>query len=229
VFRSEPTENRAEVVSEQRLTVHFRDRQELSVSDLALVRHRALVAYVDHAGRPPGETADGTPIVSFETWSERFRDLPSIVTALDPATRRAIAERILAAGGACATLERAGGPIAASVAFGSGCIVVGEGPLSINSTTNFGRHVILMTPASIGHDCRIGDFVTIFPSAVISGHVAIEDDVVLEVGSVIVNGRADRPLVVGRGARIAVGAVVTKSVPSGARVVGNPGRIIRLP
>lgn len=174
------------------------------------------MAYVDHADS-----------VSFETWRERLRDVPSVVTALDPATRRTMAERIAAAGGSFITLGRAGGAIAHSVTFGEGSLVAGEGALSINSATRFGRHVILMTPASVGHDCTIGDFVTIFPSAVISGYVAIEDDVVIDVGSVIVNGRTDRPLRVGRGARIEAGAIVTKPVPRGAIVAGNPGRVVR--
>jgi UDP-3-O-[3-hydroxymyristoyl] glucosamine N-acyltransferase len=155
---------------------------------------------------------------------ERFRDIPNVIAALEPAMRREIAERVARAGLPFATLVRSGGPVAPSVTFAEGALVAGAGPLSVNSATRFGRHVILMTPASVGHDCTIGDFVTIFPSAVISGHVAIEDDVVLDVGAVITNGRAGRPLVIGRGARIGAGAVVMTSVEAGAFVTGNPAR-----
>ena len=195
------------------------------MSDVAVAQGLAIVAYVDHSGTAAHDAIDGVPIVSFESWQRDLRGVPSVVSTLDPATRRAMVDRIVAEGGSFITLGRLGGPIAPSVTFGDGSLVVGAGALSVNSSTHFGRQVILMTPASVGHDCTIGDFVTIFPSAVISGYVEIEDDVVIDVGCVIINGRSDRPLRVGRGARIRAGAVVTKSVPRGASITGNPGRV----
>jgi len=211
----------------QPITVHRSQRENVSASDLAAVHGLAIAAYVDHAGTTAHNAIAGIPVVSFATWRERLRNVPSVITALDPATRRGMAERIAVEGGSFITLSRLGGPISPSVNFGEGSLVTGESALSINYATCFGRHVILMTPASVGHDCTIGDFVTIFPSAVISGYVALEDDVVLDVGSVIINGRTDRPLRIGRGARIEAGAVVTKPVPRGAIVAGNPGRVVR--
>ena len=38
-------------------------------------------------------------------------------------------------------------------------------------------------------------------------------------------GSPDSPLVIGAGAVVGMGAVVTKSVPAGAVVIGNPARI----
>ena len=63
--------------------------------------------------------------------------------------------------------------------------------------------------------------------AAISGHVVIEDDVVIGVGGVIVNGHSEKPLRIGRGACLDVGTVVTKSVPAGTVVTGTPGRPLR--
>ena len=40
--------------------------------------------------------------------------------------------------------------------------------------------------------------------------------------AVIGNGTPDRPLRIGDGAIIGVGAVVTRDVPAGARMIGNP-------
>jgi acetyltransferase-like isoleucine patch superfamily enzyme len=54
--------------------------------------------------------------------------------------------------------------------------------------------------------------------------VRIEDDVWIGIGAIILKG-----VEIGRGARIGAGAVVTRNVPAGAWVVGNPGRIVDAP
>jgi acetyltransferase-like isoleucine patch superfamily enzyme len=56
--------------------------------------------------------------------------------------------------------------------------------------------------------------------AVIARPVAIDDDVWIGIGAIILKG-----VRVGRGARIGAGAVVTKDVPPGATVIGNPARV----
>jgi acetyltransferase-like isoleucine patch superfamily enzyme len=207
------------------VVVHRGPRRNVAVGAFAAVRGFAIVAYVDDT--PARESAlDGIPVVSHATWRERLREIPSIVTALDPLERRAMAERIAAEGGGFAAIGRAGTAIARSVTFGAGTLA-GDGPLYVGSLTTFGCHVVIVTPASIGHDCTIGDCVTIHPGAAISGHVIIEDDVTIGAGAVIVNGHSEKPLRVGCGAHLYVGTVVTKSVPDGTVVAGNPGRPLR--
>jgi acetyltransferase-like isoleucine patch superfamily enzyme len=49
--------------------------------------------------------------------------------------------------------------------------------------------------------------------------VVIEDDVWIGIGAIVLKG-----VRIGRGARIAAGAVVTRDVPEGASVAGNPAR-----
>jgi acetyltransferase-like isoleucine patch superfamily enzyme len=55
--------------------------------------------------------------------------------------------------------------------------------------------------------------------AVIARPVVIEDDVWIGIGAIILKG-----VHIGRGARIGAGAVVTKDVPAGATIIGNPAR-----
>lgn len=50
--------------------------------------------------------------------------------------------------------------------------------------------------------------------------VVIEDDAWIGIGAIILKG-----VRIGRGARIGAGAVVTKDVPPGAVVIGNPARL----
>ena len=56
---------------------------------------------------------------------------------------------------------------------------------------------------------------------VLSSPVRIDDDVWIGIGAIILKG-----VHIGAGARIAAGSVVTRDVPAGARVAGNPARII---
>jgi acetyltransferase-like isoleucine patch superfamily enzyme len=55
--------------------------------------------------------------------------------------------------------------------------------------------------------------------AIVARPVVIEDDVWIGVGSIILKG-----VRIGRGARVHAGSVVTRDVPAGATVAGNPAR-----
>jgi len=179
-----------------------------------------IVAYVADAGNVH---AGEIPCVSFAHWQQHLRAIPSAFVALDPRERRAHVERVLAAGGAIAHVEVVGGAIARQATFAQGTLI-GRGALYVGTVTTVGRHTIVLTPASLGHDVVIGDFVTIHPSVAVSGYVVIEDDVTVGVGAVILNGRPDKPIRIGRGAQIAAGAVVTSSVKPGSIMTGNPAR-----
>ena len=70
----------------------------------------------------------------------------------------------------------------------------------------------------------IGDYVTFAPAVKCNGNVHIEDHVYVGAGAVIKQGSPDNPLIIGEGAVIGMGAVVTKSIPAGMTVVGNPAK-----
>jgi len=110
-------------------------------------------------------------------------------------------------------------------------IQVGEGAIlspfvTITSNITIGRHFQANIYSYIEHDCIIGDFVTFAPSVQCNGNIVIEDHVYVGAGAIIKQGLPDNPLIIGRGATIGMGAVVTKSVLAGATVIGNPARIL---
>lgn len=108
--------------------------------------------------------------------------------------------------------------------------VIGEGAIfcgfsHVTSNAKIGRFFHGNIYSYVAHDCIIGDFVTFAPGVMCNGHVVIEDHAYIGTGVVIKDG-TEKPIVIGRGAVIGMGAVVTKSVPPGATVIGNPARLM---
>lgn len=184
------------------------------------------VAFIDDTRGGQGLRVGAAPVISFEEWAASWRDLPCFVGVADPKDRRRLVERISAAGGHFPRLYEPPELTITGVAIGADS---GVGPSTCLNPPNItiGDHVHILSMCSIGHDVRIEDFATICPGATISGYVVIEKGVFIGAGSTVVNGTARRPLVIGAGARVSAGSVVTKSVPAGAAVAGNPARSLR--
>ncbi len=104
---------------------------------------------------------------------------------------------------------------------------IGEGAIlcpfvTVTANARIGRFFHANLYSYVAHDCVIGDFVTFAPSVHCNGRVTIEDHAYVGTGAIIRQGTDEKPIVIGRGAVVGMGAVVTKSVAPGATVVGNP-------
>ena len=96
----------------------------------------------------------------------------------------------------------------------------------VTSNAKIGKFFQCNIYAYVAHDCIIGDFVTFAPGVRCNGNVHIDDYAYIGTNAIIRQGTAEKPLHIGKGAVIGMGAVVTKDVPAGATVVGNPARVM---
>lgn len=108
------------------------------------------------------------------------------------------------------------------VSIGLGSILSPFVTLTSNIRIGVGFHANIYS--YIGHDCVIGDFVTFAPSVKCNGNIEIGDHAYIGTGAIIKQGRSKNPLTIGEGAIVGMGAVVTKNVPAGATVIGNPAK-----
>lgn len=106
---------------------------------------------------------------------------------------------------------------------------IGEGAILscfvlLTSNIRIGKFFHANHYSHVAHDCVIGDYVTFAPGVRCNGNVIIEDNVYVGTGAMLRQGTPNKPLRIGKGAVIGMGAVVLKDVPAGATVVGNPAK-----
>lgn len=166
---------------------------------------------------------NGVRVIDFAQFAE-MKDHQRVVNVAIgvPETRQSVMERCLATGAMPLTLVSNTCVIYGTSKSDSGAFIGHFTSILANST--IGKGLILNTGARVAHDCIIGNYVTVSPGALINGYVEVCDYAVIGSGAVIRNGTSERRIRIGKGAVIGMGAVVTKDVPDGVCVVGNPAR-----
>jgi len=94
----------------------------------------------------------------------------------------------------------------------------------ITSNAQIGRFFHSNFFSYVAHDCVIGDFVTFAPRVNCLGNVHIGDHAYIGAAATLKQGSVDKPLLIGEGAVVGMGAVVTKDVPAFTTVIGNPAK-----
>lgn len=132
-----------------------------------------------------------------------------------PGVRRALAERLDAAGFSAATLIHPSASTGSAVTIDPGSVICA----GVRLTTNIaiGRHAHLNLNSTVGHDSTLGDYVSVNPLASISGDCVLDDEVLIGVAASIING-----VTVGSGSVVGGGACAVRDVPSDTTVVGVP-------
>lgn len=109
--------------------------------------------------------------------------------------------------------------ISPSASIGTGSHILAQA--NVAADAQLGEGCIVNHHASVDHECRLGNGVHLAPGATLCGCVIIEDNVFVGAGATVLPR-----LHIGKGSTIGAGAVVTRNVPSGITVVGNPAKPI---
>ncbi len=94
----------------------------------------------------------------------------------------------------------------------------------LTSNVEIGDYCHLNLFSYVAHDCKVGDYVTFAPRVCCNGNVHIKDHAYIGTNAVLKQGTETKPLIIGEGAVVGMGAVVTKDVEPYTTVVGNPAR-----
>lgn len=106
------------------------------------------------------------------------------------------------------------------ISMGRGNIICAGNILTVNII--LGDFNIINLDCTVGHDVVMKDYVTLYPSANISGATTLEDGVEIGTGAHIIQG-----LSVGPGSIIGAGSVVIRDIPPCCTAVGNPCKVIK--
>ena len=182
------------------------------------------IAFFDDQGNTKGITLFGKfeIITSLDDAREFFKlDSQFVLGVGKPAARKALAEKLLNAGG------RLTSAISVSAFIGKEEIELGEGlnimqGAVITQRTSIGKGTLVHIHCSVHHDTRIGEYCELSPGCRILGKATIGSFSSIGAGAIILPG-----ISVGEGATVGAGAVVNKNVEPGATVVGVPAYAIK--
>ena len=182
------------------------------------------IVCVDDNPARVGDIVQGCRVISFEDLkSDPDREVN--VCIADPRIRRKVTDKCTAAGFNFFSIIDDTHLRFDNTTVGEGAVCCANTMLNVDIV--IGRHFHCNIFSYVSHDCRIGDFVTFAPRVSCNGRVVIDDYAFIGSGAVLKQGTQEAPLRVGRNAIVGMGAVVTRDVPDGAVVVGNPAKVIR--
>jgi sugar O-acyltransferase (sialic acid O-acetyltransferase NeuD family) len=169
----------------------------------------------------PGLQTNGPWAVEGNTEAllDRLMDFDGVIVAIGNNRTRAVKQaELVASGGKMATIIHPSAMVSAHATVGVGSVVFANA--AVNACATVGAGVIVNTGAVVEHDCVVGDFAHISPNGVLSGGVALGS--LVWVGSC---ASVKQLIAIGEASVVGMGAVVTKDVPPGVTVVGNPAKV----
>ena len=163
----------------------------------------------------------GYPVLDFTRLEDpEFSRAHRFVIAIgDQAGRRRLFKNLSARGADMATIIHPAAWVSPRASIGPGSVLVGG--VIVNTDAIIGAFCILNTGCSVDHDCVLLDGVQLCPGVRLAGGVRCGEDAFLGTGATVIP-----QIVIGKRAEIGAGGVVVRDVPPGAKVLGNPARVV---
>jgi len=181
------------------------------------------LVFVDDS--PPAPQVNGHNVLTYTQWLSMPATSRHICLAIaNSSVREKLAARCVADGVAFSDVMADNVVVMDDVQIGPGSVLCPF--VTVTSNIRIGKHFHANLYSYVEHDCVIGDFVTFAPGVHCNGNVVVEDHAYIGTGAILRQGQPGVPLVIGRGAVVGMGAVVTKNVAPGTTVVGNPARVM---
>lgn len=184
----------------------------------------ANIVYIDDSASK-AETVNGLTVYNWAKFLELDAAEKSVIIAIaDAQVRSLLADRCQVQNIAMFDVVASNVSVGDEVRIEAGHIL--QPFVTLTSNIVIGRYFHANIYSYVAHDCKIGDFVTFAPGVMCNGNVHIADRAYIGTGAILKQGTPDKPLSIGEGAVVGMGAVVTKDVPAGVTVIGNPARIL---
>lgn len=181
-----------------------------------------LKGFLDDNERLHGGEEGGYPVVGGIDYLEKLSKTIWVICAVGAASvRRKIIEKLEKIEKVrFATLIDPSVLLSRRVKIGDGSIICAGTIATVD--IEIGKHVIVNLDCTIGHDAKLEDYVTVYPSVNISGFVTVGEETEIGTGTQIIQG-----IKIGRESIIGAGAVVIKELPEKCTAVGSPAKVIK--
>lgn len=181
-----------------------------------------ILGFVDDKMQLQQKVVNDYPVLGNIEWLLRYEKALSVVIAIgNSSVRKNIATKLEQnANLTFPSVFASGVKMSEWVTYGKGCIFCLNSIVTVN--IHIGDFFISNWNCTIGHDCNVGDFVTLYPNVNVSGNVSIGEETEIGTGTQIIQGKR-----VGSHCIIGAGAVVIEDIPNDVLAVGVPTRIVR--
>lgn len=168
-----------------------------------------------------GTVVNDLPVLGGQRWlEEQSWDAAVVLGIGGPAPKRRLAERLRGVVRDWPTLVHPNVVTSTYVTYGVGAVVTAGNVLTAN--IQLADFAMLNLACTVGHDCVLGQYVTISPGVNISGNVRIGDGCDIGTGAAIIQG-----VEIGEWSIVGAGAVVAQSLPANCTAVGVPAKVIK--
>ena len=197
--------------------------QAAVVADILQLAHAAgadwvAVGIVDDTPELLGASVLGLPIIGPIASLAQIAHDAVIVAVGDNHARRAITERLLAAGERMAMAIHPRACVAPSATIGIGSMICAGAVIAPRAV--IGRGVIVNTNASVDHDTIVDDFAHLSAGATVGGRARIGAETLIAIGASVASN-----MTVGARTVIGSGAAVVDPIPDDVVAFGVPARV----